>query len=115
MKHLTLLCDLTIRPATTDTIGHQPPHRVGTIGIDDQGILLRIERVPHRCNRPVDGATHPFEALAGGQCTSRTVGPLQLIDNQAFKDSFLWMPGYFLALITAIGLYSARLLKKKEA
>jgi MFS family permease len=39
----------------------------------------------------------------------------QLIDNQAFKDSFLWMPGYFLALITAIGLYSARLLKKKEA
>ncbi|MEJ2134999.1 MAG: MFS transporter [Desulfofustis sp.] len=39
----------------------------------------------------------------------------QLIDNQAFKDSFLWMPGYFLALITAIGLYSARLLKKKGA
>ena len=39
----------------------------------------------------------------------------QLIDNQAFKDSFLWMPGYFLALITAIGLYSARVLKKKEA
>ena len=38
----------------------------------------------------------------------------QLIDNQAFKDSFLWMPGYFLALITAIGLYSARILKKKE-
>lgn len=38
----------------------------------------------------------------------------QLIENQAFKDSFLWMPGYFLVLATAIGLYSAHILKRKE-
>ncbi len=30
----------------------------------------------------------------------------QLIENQAFKDSFAWMPGYFLALIGAITLFS---------
>ena len=39
----------------------------------------------------------------------------QLIENQAFKDSFLWMPGYFLVLGAVIALYSARILKKKEA
>ena len=39
----------------------------------------------------------------------------QLIDNQAFKDSFLWMPGYFLVLGGAIALYSSRILKRKEA
>ncbi|MEJ2056539.1 MAG: MFS transporter [Desulfofustis sp.] len=30
----------------------------------------------------------------------------QLIENQAFKDSFLWMPGYFLALIAVITVFS---------
>ena len=39
----------------------------------------------------------------------------QLIDNQAFKDSFLWMPGYFLVLTAAIALYSVWILKKKPA
>lgn len=39
----------------------------------------------------------------------------QLIENQAFKDSFLWMPGYFLVLIAAVALYSARILKKEPA
>ena len=39
----------------------------------------------------------------------------QLIDNQAFKDSFLWMPGYFLMLTAVIALYSAWILKKKPA
>jgi MFS family permease len=38
----------------------------------------------------------------------------QLIENQAFKDSFIWMPGYFLALGAAIALYSARILNKKK-
>jgi hypothetical protein len=38
----------------------------------------------------------------------------QLIENQAFKDSFLWMPGYFLVLSTIIALYSARILNRKE-
>ena len=41
--------------------------------------------------------------------------PNQLIENQAFKDSFLWMPGYFLVLGAVIALYSARILNKKEA
>jgi MFS family permease len=41
--------------------------------------------------------------------------PSQLIENQAFKDSFLWMPGYFLVLGAVIALYSARKLKKKKA
>ncbi|NNK57350.1 MAG: MFS transporter [Desulfofustis sp.] len=39
----------------------------------------------------------------------------QLIENQAFKDSFLWMPGYFLVLGAAIALYSARILNKTKA
>jgi MFS family permease len=39
----------------------------------------------------------------------------ELIENQAFKDSFLWMPGYFLLLGALIALYSARILNKKEA
>ena len=39
----------------------------------------------------------------------------ELIENQAFKDSFLWMPGYFLVLGAVIALYSARILNKKEA
>lgn len=39
----------------------------------------------------------------------------QLIENQAFKDSFLWMPGYFLVLTAAIALYSVWILKKKPA
>ncbi len=39
----------------------------------------------------------------------------QLIENQAFKDSFLWMPGYFLVLIAVVALYSARILKKDSA
>lgn len=39
----------------------------------------------------------------------------QLIENQAFKDSFLWMPGYFLVLIAVVALYSARILKKESA
>jgi MFS family permease len=30
----------------------------------------------------------------------------QFIENQAFKDSFAWMPGYFLALIGAITLFT---------
>jgi MFS family permease len=30
----------------------------------------------------------------------------QLIENQAFKDSFGWMPGYFLALIAVITLFT---------
>ena len=38
----------------------------------------------------------------------------QLIENQAFKDSFLWMPGYFLVLGAAITIYSARLLRNRE-
>ncbi|NNF45489.1 MAG: MFS transporter, partial [Desulfofustis sp.] len=29
----------------------------------------------------------------------------KLLENQAFKDSFLWMPGYFLVLGAAIALY----------
>ena len=39
----------------------------------------------------------------------------QMIENQAFKDSFLWMPGYFLVLGAVIALYSARILNRKEA
>ena len=39
----------------------------------------------------------------------------QLIENQAFKDSFLWMPGYFLVLIAAVALYSAHILRKEPA
>ncbi|MBT8346890.1 MAG: MFS transporter [Desulfofustis sp.] len=39
----------------------------------------------------------------------------QLLENQAFKDSFLWMPGYFLVLGAAIALYSARILNKTKA
>ncbi len=39
----------------------------------------------------------------------------QLIENQAFKDSFLWMPGYFLVLTAAVALYSAHILKKESA
>ena len=39
----------------------------------------------------------------------------QLIENQAFKDSFLWMPGYFLVLIAVVAVYSARILKKESA
>jgi MFS family permease len=39
----------------------------------------------------------------------------QLIENQAFKDSFLWMPGYFLVLCGAIAIYCARILNNKEA
>ncbi len=30
----------------------------------------------------------------------------QLIENQAFKDSYLWMPGYFLALTAAVTLFT---------
>jgi len=30
----------------------------------------------------------------------------QVIENQAFKDSFLWMPGYFLALIGIITVFT---------
>ncbi len=30
----------------------------------------------------------------------------QLIENEAFKDSFLWMPGYFLVLFAVITLFS---------
>ena len=30
----------------------------------------------------------------------------QIVENQAFKDSFLWMPGYFLALIGIITVFT---------
>ena len=36
----------------------------------------------------------------------------QLIENQAFKDSFLWMPGYFLVLI-AVGWASQKALGRR--
>jgi hypothetical protein len=35
------------------------------------------------------------------------------IGNEAFKQSFLWMPGYFLVLIAAIALFSRRILKNR--
>lgn len=38
----------------------------------------------------------------------------QLIENEAFKQSFLWIPGYFLALITMITLFCRRSLKKQK-
>ncbi|MGI9536282.1 MAG: MFS transporter [Desulfocapsaceae bacterium] len=39
----------------------------------------------------------------------------QIIEIQAFKDSFLWMPGYFLVLTAAVALYSAHILNKEPA
>ena len=38
----------------------------------------------------------------------------QLIENQAFKDSFLWMPGYYLVLSAAVFIYSSRILRKVQ-
>lgn len=37
-----------------------------------------------------------------------------LIDNQAFKDSFLWMPGYFFVLIAIVTLYGIWIRKKQS-
>lgn len=37
----------------------------------------------------------------------------QLIENAAFKQSFLWMPGYFLVLLGAAMIYSRHILKNR--
>lgn len=38
----------------------------------------------------------------------------QMIADEAFKRSFLWMPGYFLVLVTAVMIYSSRSLRSRE-
>lgn len=38
----------------------------------------------------------------------------QLIENQVFKDSFLWMPGYFLVLTALVALYSWMILRNSK-
>lgn len=37
----------------------------------------------------------------------------QMIEDETFKRSFLWMPGYFMVLITAITLFCRRVMKQE--
>ena len=51
--------------------------------------------------------------LRGDISTMNPELPEQLVANEAFKASYIWMPGYFVLLITTTAFYCHHILKKR--
>ncbi len=51
--------------------------------------------------------------LRGDIGLSHPIWTAEMIENEAFRRSFYWMPVYFIVLTAAIGLYSRRILENK--